>query len=162
MSLAEILMPEFDDEIKRTRIVLAAVPQDKLDWKPAEGFHSIGWNANHLADMLSWTQVIIQQAEFDIHPPGGEPHGTPNLMDPAEILESFDRNAAESRAILAATDDNTFAEMWTMKMGGNDLFTIPKWTCIRTWVMNHSFHHRGILSVYLRMAGVELTPIYDG
>jgi len=162
MSLADIILPEFDDEMQRTRKVLEVVPADQLEWKGADGLQTIGWNANHLADCISWTPVILQEPEFDIHPPGQPPHDTPSLTDVAEILSNFDAAVVAARQLISQTSDETFAELWTMKMQGQVLFTLPRYHCFRTWIMNHSFHHRGILSIYLRMAGVELTPVYDG
>lgn len=162
MNIAQMMLPEFDDEMGRTRLVLQAVPADKLKWKAGENVNDLGWNANHLADIVSWTPTILQQPEFDMSPPGGEPFHNPTLTDPQQILNHFDRAVAEARHVLANSSDEVFAENWTMKMAGETLFTLPKGACFRTWVMNHSIHHRAILSVYLRLAGVELTPVYDG
>lgn len=90
---------------------------------------------------------------------GQPPHDTPSLTDLAEILNNFDATVVAARALIAHTSDETFAELWTMKMQGQVLFTLPRYPCFRTWITNHSCHHRGILSIYLRMAGVELTPV---
>ena len=162
MKIADILLPEFDDEMARTRKVLAAVPADSLDWQPAESLHIIGWNANHLAEIPSWTRDIVTRSEFDVSPPGEEPYRTPAVADPAAILEAFDRHVEDARKAIAEASDETFGETWTMKANGETLFTMPKGACVRTWVLNHSVHHRGILSVYLRMSGVESLYVYDG
>ena len=162
MNQSQLILPEFDDEMRRTRVILEHVPADKLDWKLSDDFKTIGWNANHLADCISWTPVILQESEFDIHPPGQPPHDTPDLKDVAAIISSFDSAVSAARELILQTTDETFAEPWTMKMQGQILFTTPKYYSFRTWIMNHSIHHRGILSVYLRMAGVKLTPVYDG
>ncbi len=86
----------------------------------------------------------------------------PSESDPVELLKQFDANLTSARASLANCSDAVMAEMWSLKSGGQALFTIPKSECLRTWVLNHCVHHRGILSVYLRMCGVDLTPVYDG
>jgi uncharacterized damage-inducible protein DinB len=161
MPISDLMIPELDDEMARTRVILAAVPKQYLDWQPAEAMHSIGWNANHLADIVGWTQPILEQDEFDIAPVDGPAHETPSIDDPVEILASFDANLAAARTAIAAATDQQLAADWSMKMGGQTLFTISKGDCLRRWVINHSIHHRGILSVYLRMCGVPLTPVYD-
>lgn len=162
MTIAELMLPEFDDEMRRTRSVLATVPADKMGWSPGGDLHTIGWNANHIAEIVGWTKLIIEQNEFDIAPPGEPRYETPTIEDPAEVLSAFDEGLATARDTIAATPDDVMAQPWTMKMGGDVLFTIPKGACLRTWVFNHTVHHRGILSVYLRMTGVDLTPVYDG
>lgn len=162
MTISELMLPELDEEMGRTRKVLAAVPRQHLDWKPAEVLHTIGWNANHLAEIVGWTSMILQQDVFDIAPVDGPAYKTPSIDDPAKIVASFDEGLVAARSAIAAATDAVMAESWTMKMGGQTLFTLSKGACIRTWVLNHSVHHRGILSVYLRMRGVEFTPVYDG
>ena len=161
MSIAQQTLEEFDDEMARTRKVLAAVTSELMNWQAGDGFHTIGWNANHIADSISWTTFILDVDEFDIAPVDGPAHENPTLEDPAEVLASFDASVEKARAEFAAASDEKLSENWTMKMAGETLFTMTKGDCIRKWVMNHSIHHRGILSVYLRMNGVELTPVYD-
>ncbi len=162
MSLATLTLPEFDDEMDRTRAVLAAVPKQFLDWKPAAAVRSVGWNANHLAEIVGWTADILAQDEFDLAPPGGPKYETPSLDNPQQIVQKFDAALAAARALFATASDEKLAENWTMKMGGQPLFTISKGACIRKWVLNHTIHHRAILSIYLRICGVEVTPVYDG
>lgn len=162
MSLAQIMLPEFDVEMDKTRRVLEAIPVDKIDWQPNEGLHTIGWNANHIADAVGWTKLIVEQSEFDIAPIDGPKEQVPAESDPAKILATFDANLAAARPALAGCPDEVMAQPWSLKAGGEVLFTVTKGECLRTWVLNHCVHHRAILSVYLRMCGVELTPVYDG
>lgn len=162
MSLAELMLPEFETEMAKTRRVLEAVPAEKIDWQPGDGLHTIGWNANHIADLVGWTKLIIEQSEYDIAPPDGPKEEVPAETDPKQILATFDTNILESREALTGCPDEVMSQMWSLKAGGQPLFTVSKGECLRTWVMNHSVHHRAILSVYLRMCGVELMPVYDG
>ena len=162
MSLAELMLPEFDREMAQTRKVLELVGKDHLNWKAFEQGHTVGWNANHVAEIPGWTALIVQQDDFDLVPPDGPKYTTPSLSDPAEIVAMFDQNCVAARAAIAETSDQTMAENWSMKSGGHTLFTITKGECLRTWVLNHTVHHRAILSIYLRMLGVALTPVYDG
>ncbi|TWU43598.1 DinB family protein [Rubripirellula tenax] len=162
MTIAEMILPEFDAEMASTRVILALVPKQKFDWKAAESLHTIGWNANHLAEIVGWTLAIIEEDEFDIAPVDGPKHDVPSIDDPSEILANFDEAVLAARASIESATDQRLAEEWSMKMGGQILFTMTKGSCLRTWVLNHSVHHRGILSVYLRMCGVKMTPVYDG
>lgn len=161
MSIAENTLAEFDDEMGRTRKVLAAITKEHMDWQVDPNMHSVGWNANHIADSVSWTKLILEQPEFDFAPIDGPKHETPTFDDPAVVLENFDAAVTTARQAFAEASDETLAEDWALKMGGQTLDTMSKGTCIRRWVLNHTIHHRGILSVYLRMCGIELTPVYD-
>lgn len=162
MSLAEIMLPEFDRETARTRNLLAALPADKMSWQAHENLHTLGWNANHLVDILAWTPQIVNHSEFDMAPVDGPKYETPSIDDPATLLDNFDKNIAAAREAIAGASDETLSEPWSLMTGGQTLFTISKGECLRTWVLNHCVHHRAILSVGLRMAGVEVTPVYDG
>lgn len=162
MSLAELMIPEFDVEMARTRKVLEEIPAEKMDWQAADGLHTISWNANHLINIVGWTPMIIAKPDFDLAPLDGPPEQVSEEADPAELLKQFDANVTAARQALANCSDAVMAEMWSLKSGGHTLFTISKGECLRTWVLNHTVHHRGILSVYLRMCGIEFTPVYDG
>ena len=161
MSYSELLLPEFEIEMARTRKILAKVPADKLAWQADNQLRTIGWNANHIADSVGWTRNIIEENEFDIAPVDGPKHETPSLDDPNEIVASFDRNVADARNALSDATDEKLSETWELKAGGETISTMIKRDCLRTWIMNHIIHHRAILSVYLRMVSVELTPVYD-
>ena len=162
MRLSEIMLPEFDHEMARTRRTLAAVPADRMEWKAHESLHTIGWNANHLVDLIGWTPAITTADEFDVAPVDGPPLKPLSIEDPVELLAEFDKNVAAAREAIVAVSDATLAEPWSLKSGGQVLFTINKGDCVRTWVLNHAVHHRAILSVLLRMAGVAVTPPYEG
>ena len=82
------------------------------------------------------------------------------MVDIAEILKSFDENVLSAQAAIARTSDETMHKMWTMKAGEQTLMTLSKGECLRTWVLNHTVHHRGILSVYLRMLDVDDARVY--
>jgi len=161
MQQAEIMLPEFDREMARTRRTLAAVPADRMEWKAHDSLHTIGWNANHLVDLIGWTPAITEADEFDVAPVDGPPLQPLSNEDPVLLLAEFDKNVAAARGAIAAVSDATLAEPWSLKSGGQVLFTISKGDCVRTWVLNHAVHHRGILSVLLRMSGVAVTPPYD-
>jgi uncharacterized damage-inducible protein DinB len=160
-SLAEIMLPEFDREMARTRRILAAVTVDILEKKVHESLHTIAWNAGHIVEVVGWTPYITNYPEFDMSPIDGPKYEAPVARDPAKLMADFDKNVTEARTGLAKMTDAAMAEPWSLKAAGQTYFTMPKGECLRTWVLNHLVHHRAILAVYLRMLGINVTPPYD-
>jgi uncharacterized damage-inducible protein DinB len=160
VAIREALLVELAMETAATRKVLERVPEDKLDWKPADKSMTMCRLATHLAEMPSWGVHALTLDELDINPPGGEPYQPVELGSVSEILELFDTNVAKLLATLESTSDDEFKRPWTLKNGGEEIFTEPKIGVLRGMVMNHSIHHRGQLSVFLRLNGVPLPAIY--
>src|SRR4051794_19306138 len=102
MSDAETILPDFDREIANTWKVLECLPDDKLDWQADPKSHTIGWNANHLPEILGWVEGILTAPEWDFAPIGGEPYQFPKLTSRQEILDLFDRNVVTARMAIAA------------------------------------------------------------
>jgi uncharacterized damage-inducible protein DinB len=162
MTIAELMAPELKAEAALTRGLLEKVPDDKLGWRPMEGLQTIGWNAVHLAEIAGWVPMILGVSELDIAPVGGPPYTPPTASDVKDVLRQFDDNLAKSLAAFRGVPDSVMDEPWTMKMGGQTIFTMKKGDCVRKWIFTHTAHHRGILSAYLRLAGVPHTSIYEG
>ena len=160
MSLAEMILPEFDMEMAGTRKTLERIPADKLDWKVHPKSNSIGWVACHLAEIPGWVEGVLTQDSWDINPEGGEPYRTPILSSRQEILDAFDANVVTARKRIAATSDEEFAKTWSLVSGGQVLLTIPKLGVVRTWILNHTIHHRAHLCVYLRLNEVPVPALY--
>ena len=160
MNYAESILPEFDREMANTRKVLERVPEDKLDWQAHPKSHTIGWNANHLAEILGWVEGALTAPSWDIAPIGGEPYQSPKLTRRQEILDLFDRNVAAARKAIAAVRDDQLSQPWSLLKAGTTLFTMPRATVIRSLVLNHLIHHRGQLTVYLRLLNVPLPMVY--
>lgn len=160
MSYADVILPEFDQETANTRKLLECAADETLDWKPAAGFNTIGWNANHLAEIVGWVEGVLTQTSWDIAPAGAEAYQSPALASRQEILELFDRNLAASRAAIERVADEELGTLWSLLAGGQPLFTMPRSSVIRTFVLNHMIHHRAILSTYLRMNGVSVPGMY--
>lgn len=161
MRIAELMKPELAGEMAATRKLLAQVPDDKLDWSPGSGLHTIGWNACHLVEIAGWVPGILHESELDIAPPGGEAAPGEEKADVARLLENFDANVAASLGALDGASDEVMAEPWSLKAGGHVIFTISKGECLRKWVFSHTAHHRAILSTYLRLAGVPHDSVYE-
>lgn len=150
MAIADGILPEFDQEMAATRGVLAAIPEDQWSWKPHDKSYPLGDLANHVAQLPAWGPLTLGASEFDIDPEGGmEP--PPIATNVADLLAKFDKNAAAARQSIADASDEKFFESWTMKKRGEALFTAPKIGVLRRFVLNHGIHHRGQLTVYLRL-----------
>ena len=161
MSYAETLLPEFDREMASTRKVLECIPDDKLDWRAHPKSRSIGWNANHVADLPTWIVAVLTGPSFDDAPVGGEARSIPKLASTREILEMFDRNVAAARAAIAGAGDEEVGETWSLLRGGNTIFSLPRSTMIRSFVLNHLIHHRAHLCVYLRLNDQPVPGMYE-
>ena len=160
MSYAVTLLPEFDLEMANTRKVLASVPDDKLDWQPHSKSHTIGWNANHLANIPDWLVHALATPELDIAPVGGEPYLPPKANSNQAILETFDRNVTAAREAITRSDEEHMAQPWTLLHAGKPIFTMTRSTVLRQIVLNHMIHHRAILCVYLRLNDVSVPGMY--
>lgn len=161
MLISELMATELASEMAMTRSLLARIPDEKLEWKPSAELHSVAWNAIHLVEIVGWVPGILGQSEWDITPSGGEPYMAPTVTQASQLLDMFDRHGKAAIDALQGVPDSVMDEPWSLKMGGQILFTMNKGPCIRKWVFSHSAHHRGILSVYLRMAGLQFPSIYE-
>jgi len=160
MSYAELILPEFDQEMASTRKVLERVPDDKLEWRAHPKSNTIGWNANHLAEMPGWIPNTLGATSLDIAPVGGPTYQSPKRASHREILEVFDSNVAAARKALAAAKDADVEQSWSLLKGGQTLFTMPRRAVIRSFVINHIIHHRAILCVYLRLNDIPVPGMY--
>ena len=118
MSYSETILPEFDQEMANTRKVLERIPDDKLDWQPHPKSHTIGWNANHVADIPNWLVMVLTEPSLDIAPVGGERYQFPKLTSREEILDLFDRNVAAARKAIAEVKDEDMGSPWTLSQAG--------------------------------------------
>src|SRR5260370_23491269 len=151
MTYTETLLPEFDQEMANTRKVLERIPEDKLDWRAHPKSNTIGWNANHVADLPNWLVVTITRPSLDIAPVGGERYPFPKLTSRREILDVFDRNVAAARQAIVAAKDEDMGAMWSLLQAGNPIFTMPRAAVVRGAVLNHLIHHPPPLCVSFRL-----------
>jgi uncharacterized damage-inducible protein DinB len=143
-----------------TRKVLERIPDDRLGWRPHAKSHTIGWNANHLADIANWFAVVLAAPSLDLAPVGGEPYKVPGLNSRHDILALVDRNVTTARKAIAAVKDEQTTEIWTLLKAGKPIFAMPRAAVIRGFVMNHIIHHRAILCVYLRLNDIPVPGMY--
>jgi uncharacterized damage-inducible protein DinB len=157
MAIKDALLPEFDHEMAVTRKVLQRVAEDRFAYQPHEKSMTLLRLASHVADVPSWGQTILHDAEFNMTSGTPAPEPKKNL---AEILDHFDAKAKAVRALLVDQTDAQLMEIWAFKHDGKELFSMPRVAAWRGWVMNHLIHHRGQLSVYLRLTGSKVPGIY--
>jgi uncharacterized damage-inducible protein DinB len=155
MSMTQAMLQEFDNEAKTTRRVLERVPGDKLSWRPHPKSMSLGELALHVAAAPGVTVGWCAENETEFK---GEP--TPKPSSTTEILAAHDRSVTTVKDTLNRLGDQGLAGMWTAKAGGQTLMSMPKAALARAIVMNHWVHHRGQLSVYLRLLDVPVPSIY--
>ena len=165
MAIAESILPEYDHETATTRGLLERVPADKAEWKPHAKSMSLGQLAMHIANLPQWAFITLERKEFDTNPPDTDPPGGTPLRGPSfeslpHLLETYDANVSAARALLVRTTDGEFMVQWTLKNAGKTLFSMPRVAVLRSFVLNHAVHHRGQLSVYLRLLDVPLPNIY--
>src|ERR671915_2021714 len=154
MSIAEGLLPEFDQEMATTRTLLARVPSDKGPWKPHPKSFPLGHLAQLVATMPGWLTRTLRDTEIDLAVSSGYSFETTETL-----LGEFDRYVREAREALTSAKDADFTVPWSLKNGNQVLFTAPRGVVVRSH-MNHLIHHRGQLSVYLRLNDVPLPSIY--
>jgi uncharacterized damage-inducible protein DinB len=154
------MLGEYDHEMNTTRSLLARVPDAKGSWQPHQKSMTLGKLAIHIATLPGWVPSILSGTEFDTSPPGGSGYTTPPFKSTKELLTIFDRETARARAAIAAAPDTELMVPWSLKSAGKTVFTMPRVAVLRSFFMNHSIHHRGQLSVYLRLNDVPLPSIY--
>ena len=160
MSIAQAVLPEFDHEMATTRSMLERAPEDKADWKPHPKSFSLGNLVTHIANIPLWAVFTLKDTELDLAPPGGPAFESPKYQGRDANLAFFDANVKQAREWLEKTSDVDFMVPWSLKSGGVTTLTLPRVVCIRSFILNHIIHHRGQLSVYLRLNDVPLPSSY--
>ena len=158
--LAEILLSQFDHEMQTTRNVLAVVPESRADWRPHPRSTPLGTLAQHISNLVGFGPLIIQQEERDVHPPGGPPRAAVAFTGTGPLLASFDANVRATREALTGVPDEVLMVPWALKNQGRVFFAMPRASVLRSFMISHIIHHRGQLSVYLRLLDVPLPSIY--
>jgi len=154
MSIGNSMLAEFDREMATTRRLLERVPSDKATWKPHTKSFALGHLAQLVARMPGWITMTIRYPDLDLAKGGGY------SFEPTEdLVAQFDKHVGEARVELAKVRDEALAEPWSLKMGDRVLSTEPRGDVVRTHI-NHLVHHRGQLTVYLRLLDVPIPSIY--
>lgn len=154
-TIADKLIPEFDEEMATTRRLLERVPTDKGQWKPHEKSFPLGHLTQLVATMPGWITRTLREDNINLAG-GGSGY---SFQSTESLLDQFDRHVGEAHAAIAESSDENFDGEWSLKHGDRVLFTQTRGTAVRTHI-NHLIHHRGQLSVYLRLVDVPLPSIY--
>ncbi len=155
MAIIDGLLQELEHEAHTTRRVLERVPDAQLTWRPHKKARTLGELALHVASVPGAVATIASQSRIQ----------APEFVDPSpksasELIPALDDSIAKARSLLGGMDDATLNGMWTMMRGEREIFAIPRVALLRSIMLNHWYHHRGQLSVYLRELGVAVPSIY--
>ncbi len=157
MALRDALLPELERELATTRRVLERAPEAHFDWRPHAKSMTLGHLATHIAQLPGHCAFVLGGAGLDLAMRGEAPRTAGSSQ---ELLAMFDAAAAKGRAALSAASDEALGQLWTMRNGAKIIFQLPRLGAIRMLAMSHMIHHRGQLSVYLRLKDVALPSIY--
>ena len=155
MSMTDALLQELDQEAQTTRRVLERVPGDRLAWKPHDKSMSLGQLALHVATVPGTVAEIAAESEVQV----------PEFIQPSassakELIPALDRSVARAKEIVGGLDSAALGATWSLKNGDKAVMAIPRAALLRSTMLNHWYHHRGQLSVYLRLLDVPLPSIY--
>jgi uncharacterized damage-inducible protein DinB len=157
MKSSESLAKELTNEARTTRRHLERLPDDKLGWKPHPKSYSAGELACHLVDCIRWTEPLFTSDAFDLDP---ATYRICKAESVAELLATFDADVARCAAVLAGVADEDLVKTWRLSVKGKQMFERPKTAVFRDFVIKHLIHHRGQLTVYLRLLDVPLAGTY--
>jgi uncharacterized damage-inducible protein DinB len=152
------ILPDFDHEMAVTRQVLAQVPDGALAWRPGAGECDLGGLAAHLAEIPRWGRTILERESYDLAEADAPPGDRPATR--AAILDTFDRHVADVRRELLLRSEAELLAPWSLLRGGQLLMSLPRLTAFRSFLLHHAIHHRGQMTIYLRLQGVAVPPMY--
>jgi uncharacterized damage-inducible protein DinB len=160
MKLTDLYLGELEREAPASRRILERVPDGRYDWKPHEKSMPLGYLATLVATMPGWIDMMVNRDELDIAPKDPSGYRPPEPRTSTELLEAFDAALAKGHAALRSTNDDHLMTTWKLLAGGIVMQEQPRYIAIGDGVLNHWAHHRGQLTVYLRLNGVPLPSIY--
>jgi uncharacterized damage-inducible protein DinB len=157
MNMIDPVLAELAHEAATTRRLLERLPQAHLTWKPHEKSMTLGRLAGHIAEIPVRISGMLEPDEYDFAAGGGDPHTASSVAD---LLAFFDQSVSQATERLKKQTTDRLLATWRLKKGGKQLLEMPRMGAIRFMMLNHLIHHRGQLSVYLRLQNVPLPSIY--
>lgn len=158
MRLAEAWTADFDHETSVTRLLLERLPESALAWRPHEKSFSLAELATHLSRVVEWGVPILEHPSYDLASSSGTRR--PALESRGAIVAAFDAAAARLRARVVDLSDAELHAPWELRRGGHLVLVMPRFAALRRFALHHLIHHRGQLTVYLRLHDVPLPPLY--
>ncbi len=157
MSLSQLLVKELQHEAVSTRKILAIVPDGHVEWRPHEKSFTLGRLASHVAELPQWMNRILDADDYDM---AAHPYAPNNCTTNKELLELFEEKLQLAIASLEKATDEELQKEWIFRRGEHVVTKGTKYESLRSWMLNHQVHHRGQLSVYLRLLDVPLPGMY--
>lgn len=157
--MTDLFSAQLEREVKISRRVLERVPDGRRDYKPHEKSMPFGYLSTLVASMPSWIALAITQDELDINPPGGSKHRPKDVTTNRELIQMGDEAADKARAALKGTTDEHLLTRWKLLAGGRVVAEDPRHVVISD-TFTHLAHHRGQLTVYLRLNGAAVPSVY--
>lgn len=158
MRLVDLLLPEFDHEMSSTRRVLARAPESLYSWRPHDKSWTLGGLCTHLSNIPRWGVSILKNTSYDLVRDAGAP--STEKTTSAEVLATFDGHVREARAALLGATEGELIVPWSLKRESVVLMSVPRIQAFKSYAISHVVHHRGQLTVYLRLLGVAVPPTY--
>lgn len=158
MDVIRLFVSELEREVARSRKALEQVPEGKHDWKPHEKSMPFGYLTEMVATIPTWITMIVKQDELDVAPKDGSKR-TVTTKTRAEYVAALESAAADARAALAGTSEDHLQTAWRLLAAGSVVLQMPRHEMIRDTI-NHWAHHRGQMTVYLRLMGAAVPALY--
>ena len=159
MKMTDFFLAQLEREMPPSRRVLERVPEGRNDWKPHEKSMPLGYLSTLVASMPSWVEMAIARDELDLHPPGGSKDRPQTWSTQGELLQALDDAVNKSRDALRKTTDEHLLTTWRLLVAGKVVMESPRHTVIAD-TFTHLSHHRGQLTVYLRLNGAAVPSVY--
>ena len=159
MPISASVLPEFDTEMATTRTMLERVPESRATWTPHARSRTMGELASHIANLPRLGLITMESDELDVAPASGD-GVPPEFNSTAELVRTFDDNVKRARAAIESATDSDMMEAWTLRRSGRTVWTLPKAAVLRSFILSHMIHHRGQLSVYLRLVDIPVPSVY--
>lgn len=159
--LSQDLLVSFDEEMSNTRKLLECLPEGNLEFRPHEKSMKLGQLAGHVASMPRWADYALRHDSRNLSPADGQQQFYPYAVSSREeALAVFDKHEKDARSLIAAASDAELTASWSLLFGEKTVFSMPRHQVLRTWFLNHLIHHRGKLSVYLRLLNIPIPGMY--
>jgi len=159
VKLTQLVLDELEREAELSRRALEVVPAGKADWKPHERSMIFGYLADMVANIPNWVAMIVTQPELDVAPPGGPQQKREPMNDSAAFVAALDKSMSAARSALQQTTDEHLMTGWRLLAGGKPVIESSRYIMIRDTI-NHWVHHRGQMTVYLRLLGAKVPALY--